>query len=314
MISGPHVDPPRGDQPQELLHVAVLGPAHVRQRIVAPLLLVRRVVTSGTVGARHVELNFLQVHVVPGELHAHRAHDTDAAAVAAEAQRVLRRRRRFRGRRHNRAIHAAPVGKAAHPFQRRRSCNPVIRAQPARQVHAPRVQVDAHHHAALQPHQLRHQLTHQAQPDHRHHVAQFDARRAHRVHRDAAQRGEAGVLARHPFGHPRRQVASHQDRLAVPRAFAAVRHALADLEIGHRGVPRRHHAGAGVSQHGILGEFRAHFRERRGRPGFHRHIPDLAQVRRIVGHLREQAVAMDAGRLGSARNQRIERPYQYVVG
>ena len=86
------------------------------------------------------------------------------------------------------------------------------------------------------------------------------------------------------FGHTRRQIAPHQDRLAVPRAFAAVRHALADLEIGHRGVARRHHAGAGVPQHGILGEFRAHLRERRGRPGLHRHIPDLAQVRRIVGH------------------------------
>src|ERR1039458_5797817 len=62
---------------------------------------------------RHVQLDFLEVHVVPGELHAHRAHDADAAAVAAQAQSVLRRRRRFRGRRHDGAIHAASVGEAA---------------------------------------------------------------------------------------------------------------------------------------------------------------------------------------------------------
>ena len=176
-------------------------------------------------------------------------------------KRVLRRRRRFRGRRHDRAIHAASIGEPAHRFQCGSARNPVIGAEPARQVHAPAVQIDAHHHAALQAHQLRHQLAHQAEPDHRHHVAQFDARRAHRIHRDAAQRGETGVLARHAFGHTRRQIAPHQDGLAVPRAFAAISHALADLEIGHRGVARRHHAGAGVSQHGILGEFRAHLRD-----------------------------------------------------
>ena len=132
-------------------------------------------------------------------------------------------------------------------FQRRGARNPVIGAEAARHVHALAVQIDAHHHAALQAHQLRHQLSHQAEPDHRHHVAQFDARRAHRIHRDAAQRGEAGVLARHAFGHTRRQIAAHQDGLAVPRAFAAIRHALADLEVGHGGVARRHHAGAASS-------------------------------------------------------------------
>ena len=48
----------------------------------------------------------------------------------------------------------------------------------------------------------------------------------------------------HAFGHARRQIAAHQNGLAVARAFAAISHALADFEIGHGGVARRHHAGA----------------------------------------------------------------------
>ena len=114
-----HIDASRGDEAQELLHIAVLGPAHVGQGIIAPLFLVGRIVAARAVGARHVQLDFLEVHVVPGELHAHCADDADAPAVAAEAEGVLRRRRRFRGGRDDRAIHAASVGEPAHRFQGR---------------------------------------------------------------------------------------------------------------------------------------------------------------------------------------------------
>ncbi len=176
----------------------------------------------------------------------------------------------------------------------------MVGAQRTRQVHALRVQIDAHYHAALLPHQLRHQLAHQSEADHRHHVAEFDARRAHRVHRDAAQRRKTGVLVCHSRGHARRQVPAHQNRLPVARALAAVCHPLADFEIRHGGMSRRHHARSRISQDGVLAELRADFRDGRRGSGLHCDVPDFAQVSWIIGNLGEQAVAMDAGRLGAA--------------
>ena len=78
-----HVDAATRLQAQKLLHVAVFSPAHVGQGIVAPLLFVGSVVAAGAIGARHVELNLFQVHVVPGEFQPHGAHYHDASPVAA---------------------------------------------------------------------------------------------------------------------------------------------------------------------------------------------------------------------------------------
>src|SRR5262249_31151622 len=125
-----YVNPPRRDQTQKLLHVAILGPAHVGEWIIATLLFVRSVVAARAVGTRHVELNFFQVHVVPRKLEAYRTHNANASAIAAERERVLRGRRRFRCRRDNRAIDTAPVGERAHGLDGAATCDAMIRTEP----------------------------------------------------------------------------------------------------------------------------------------------------------------------------------------
>src|SRR5262249_42436761 len=120
------------------------------------------------------------------------------------------------------------------------------------------------------------QLSDESKADHRNHIAELNARRADRVHRDAAERGKARLLASDTFGNSRRQIASDEDRLRVTRPFAAVRHALADFEIGDGLMPRRHHASARISEYRILTELRAHLGERRHGSSLHGDVPDLA--------------------------------------
>ena len=72
------------------------------------------------------------------------------------------------------------------------------------------------------------QLSHQAHADHRHPVAQSDAGDAHRVHGDAPSVAKQACSKGTPSGMRADQIASREDGLAVPRAFAAVSYALAD--------------------------------------------------------------------------------------
>lgn len=83
------------DQAKEFLHVAILSPTHIRERIIAALFLIAWVVAAGAIRARHVELNFFEVHVVPREAHFNRANHDDSAAIAANIHRQLARRRGF---------------------------------------------------------------------------------------------------------------------------------------------------------------------------------------------------------------------------
>ncbi len=100
---------PAADQPQKFLHVAVFRPAHISERVIAPLLLVSGIITPRPVSARHIELNFLQVHVVPRETHLDCADHHDASTIAADVERQFAWRRRFRSRRDDHAIRALAV-------------------------------------------------------------------------------------------------------------------------------------------------------------------------------------------------------------
>ena len=48
-----------------------------------------RVIASGAVGARHQEMNFLQIHIIPRKTHLHRPNHHDAPAITAELQGLL---------------------------------------------------------------------------------------------------------------------------------------------------------------------------------------------------------------------------------
>ena len=72
-------------------------------------------------------------------------------------------------------------------------------------------------------------------------------------------------------------------------------------------------AGAGVTDHRIFAELREHFGGGGNRAVHFHHFPDLADVRRIVADLLQNAFLMDAGALRTATDQRKNRPDQDVV-
>ena len=82
--------PERG-QAQKFLHVAVFCPANIGEGIVLPAVLVRRIVTAGTIGPDHQELDLLTIHLVPREVQFYGADIHDAATVAANLHRELTR-------------------------------------------------------------------------------------------------------------------------------------------------------------------------------------------------------------------------------
>src|SRR5687767_14590621 len=85
------IDSPVCHQPQKLLHVSLLGPAYVSDRIVVSTNLVIGIVTTWSISARHEKFDFLHVHLGPGKLHLNRTHDHDRSAVAADVERQFAR-------------------------------------------------------------------------------------------------------------------------------------------------------------------------------------------------------------------------------
>ena len=80
----PHIDLLIGKELNECLHVAGLGPAHVTDRIVTPLLLISGIVTTRTVGARDAEVEFLFVIRLSLDVHTDRPHGHDDTAIACD--------------------------------------------------------------------------------------------------------------------------------------------------------------------------------------------------------------------------------------
>ena len=70
------------------------------------------------------------------------------------------------------------------------------RAQPASQLDPVRPEVDTDDDAPLEPDELRDQLADEAKTEDGDGIAEADARRAHGVDGDAAERRETGVLER----------------------------------------------------------------------------------------------------------------------
>ena len=103
------------DQPQEGLHVAALGPAHVAVGVVLTILLVGRVVAAGTVGGGQPQLEFLQVVGLARQIHAHGAEHHHPALPAADLSGDFDRTVVLGARSDQHAIGAVP---AAHDLGR----------------------------------------------------------------------------------------------------------------------------------------------------------------------------------------------------
>src|ERR1700730_13795387 len=69
---------------QKRFHVAGFGPAHIADWIVAPFLLVGRVVAAGTIRTRGAEGEFLLVIRSAFDIESHHPHGHDNGAVACD--------------------------------------------------------------------------------------------------------------------------------------------------------------------------------------------------------------------------------------
>jgi hypothetical protein len=98
-------------QVEDALHVPLLGPADVGDRVVEAALLVLAVVPAGPVRARDLEVELLPVHEVARQLDRDFAHDDDACAVAARLCRGEQGLGRARRRGDDRDVDADPPGR-----------------------------------------------------------------------------------------------------------------------------------------------------------------------------------------------------------
>ena len=103
---------------EELLHVAVLGPAHVGNGVILALLLVERIVTSGAVGPGHEHAHFLAVHRLPMKAHVHSANNDDTAAIANDLYCLGARRRALRRGSDDDAVGTAAIGRRRNRLRR----------------------------------------------------------------------------------------------------------------------------------------------------------------------------------------------------
>src|SRR5438270_5332488 len=101
-----------GNQAQEFFHVAVFGPTYIGQGIILTLLFVYGIVTAWTISARHEELNFLAVHVIPREAQLNRADIHDASAITTDINRKLAGSSRLGRRSNDHAIDALATGQS----------------------------------------------------------------------------------------------------------------------------------------------------------------------------------------------------------
>jgi len=224
------------------------------------------------VGPRHVELDFLEYMSFQGTPWP-TAPTMQMRRGRAQAQSLLGRRLPISMRRHDGAITPVPLVSRA-PLPRRCARDAVVR-RPARGP-CPRAGRSDRRPTTTSACKRTNWATN-CPPDEGRSPpprAQLDARRAHRIHRDTAQRGEQ-ACRQSTHRHPRRQVAPHQDGSAMPRAFARTRPVRRFEDPSPSWRPPD--SGATVAQHRVLVNLRA---PRHGGhlTGLHGHVPDLAQV------------------------------------
>src|SRR5215469_15678439 len=111
-----YLHPAGANQTKELLHIAILGPTHVWQRIIPTLFFIERIVAAGPVGARHEELDLFAIHIIPGETQLYGTYIDDTAAIAADIDGQSAGNRRFGSRCNHDAIDALAVGESGNLF------------------------------------------------------------------------------------------------------------------------------------------------------------------------------------------------------
>ena len=224
-----------GDETEKGLHVALLGPAHVGQRIILSGLLVIGIATSGSVGHGQFQFQFALVERLSINRHADEAHDDDAPFHAADFRGRVDGLARFGGCRHDHRVGAITAGEARDHL-RQRLGHGHVGAEIARERDALAVGVKADDLASVGLQNLNCQQANQAKSHHNDAFAERGRRQSHALQRDGAQRDEARVLVV-DFARDRNgEVARHGVEFRVVRdAGAGAGDAVADGQ--SHGVP-----------------------------------------------------------------------------
>ena len=300
---------PRSHQVQHRFKIALLGPAHQAERIVMPGNLVAAVIPPRSVGARHLEGQFLLVEIRPAQFQTGYPDKHDPAALARHLRCLDHRFVRGGGRCYQDRVHS--------PSARKRECSrkhlgPVRRlnrfgAELASQFQTAVVQVDAQHAATLRPQHLHGQKPYQAQTDHRHGFSQRGRREPDTLKPDGPQHREGCIVIRHAIRHLGRQILSDSDHLGV----VPVRD---DPVTGRQSLDRvarlDHGADIAVAQRNRLIQFRANRVDRRGQTVRAHLLKRLAHLVRLLPRLVDpvRLAEFQQHPLGPDRDQAAARP------
>ncbi len=301
------VDQAAPDQVQERLHVALLGPAHVADRVVDAPALVVRVVAAGAVGARQAQVELLHVERLARHLHAHVAHHDHRGAVAGQAGGQLDRVGGPGGGAEQDRV-GARLQVAARVERR-----PLVRlgSGGAGQPDRVRVEVDGQDAAAGRERDPHRELADDPEPDD--HDGRADGRvgAAEAVHRDRAERGERRVLGAHALGDPgAQQRRDDVDLRVVGAARARDRDTVAGGHAACAGADLDDGPGRAVAERAELVQPLAHELDRRADALAPRALDDLAGLLRARPGLADQALLRDLERRplrARADHRRLDR-------
>ena len=120
------------------------------------LLFINGIIAARTISARHQQLDFFPVHVVPGEAQLDSAHIDNPSAIPTNVDRKLAGSSRLGGSCDDHAVRALRVRQGADLLLKLRTPNQcTIGAQPAGQLNPVGLEISGDHAPPLQAHQLR---------------------------------------------------------------------------------------------------------------------------------------------------------------
>jgi hypothetical protein len=313
------VERARAHEMQAGVEVALLGPAHVADRIIGAAPLVARVIAARAVTARVANVDLLLVRMIPVEVHLRLADYDDASAIAQRRERLLGGCIARRGGREDDGVHAVAFGPRAHVLRE------IVLAQDDDGFSAHRLciggprrrQIDGHHSHARGTQDAGDEQTDEPLTHDEHALAHSRIELAHGLQRDRGDRRIGSPPVLEPFGHARGEQVGHRDELRVKGAFGSTDcHAIADAETGIQGVDHLDHARGAVAEGRRHLEAVAHLFERGAPAERSRRVEHLAHlVRTCAGFLKQvHARLLHLHLLGSRADHGVRDTHENAAG
>ena len=309
-----HIDFSVGEQPQEFLEVALLSPAHVADRQINALKLVKWIQGSRACSLGDDELDLLEPEFVAIRMDISRAHDHNPAALAAKLNGLVDRAAVLTGGGDDDGIGALPGSdRFADARESVAVGRDVVKAEPPGERDLVGCRVERDDVAAIGTQHLDRQEPKQAQAHDHHARAECQLGTADAMQRDDAKHPERGVLVRDVVWNPGRQVDGDRDELRVRcKSLAHAGHAIPGREFSRGRTALLDDACAAIAQrrgrieaaHGLVPSLE--------QPLFACLFPGAAHQIRPRRGLADQGLAPEFDRrtLGAKADQRIAVAHQ----